>query len=620
MGESDKAAIYARKSTGKETDNSSIDEQLKACRQYAAEHGWTVDERHVFKEIGSGKTIWERPQMMALLTAVTNGEVQHLVCWHNDRRARNVKESGWLDTEATRYGAKWHFVDPGMVLPGIEDEDDIAHMEAMEAYFSAKERKRIHARMSWGRQARLNAGGRQPGSDPYGWTQPIESWTDANGKERGHWTLKQHDDEAPVVEEIYRRLVTEHQSVREVTRWLQSSGHPTPKGNPSKGWRDRTITVLVRNPVHMGLVVTRRHRGNGAGWERPREEWVVIENAPTLTPIVDAAMWEAANEALAGNRRRSGGQKNPNNEGLLAWGHLRCDCAGHGYALGWVPSGGGQYRTDRKNPGCTQMAVSSRPIDGDVWAEVSAALKDPDVILRRIADHTRGDTARGELAAQDAAVRKLEERAEGLTNGYTKAKSEVVRAALEPQLEAALLELESAKSTRAFIAARAGAAAGWVAGAADLFDQLKAEAARIDTLDLDERREVLRRLRVKVYLKPKGAIAEGERRWKTTIGMMPPARELAMDDLLPDWWQAREWYQWDAIDWGKDLWTYEEDNDDFDPPLSSALQEELRRRGREGLDTNECSGDTDVSGDELAPRQDTDTTLRGRRPVVSTSL
>jgi len=489
-------------------------------------------------------------------------------------------------------------------------------MEAMEAYFSAKERKRIHARMDGGMQARLNAGGRQPGSDPYGWTQPIESWTDANGKERGHWTLTQHENEAPVVAEIYRRLVTEHQSVREVTRWLQSSGHPTPKGKPSKWWRDKTITVLVRNPVNMGLVVTRRHGGNGAGWERPREEWVVIENAPPIEPIVDAAMWEAANEALAGNRRRSGGQKNPNNKGLLSWGHLRCGCAGHSYALGWVPGDGGKYRTDRKNPGCTQTAVSSRLIDGDVWAEVSAALKDPEAILRRIEDHTRGDTARGELTAQDAAVRKLEERAENLKNGYAEAGSAVVRAALEPRLEAALLELESAKSTRAFIAARAGAAAGWAAGAADLFDRLKAEAARIDTLDLDERREVLRRLRVEVYLKPKGAVAKGVKRWVTTIGLPPPVRQPSPEivaflkavggaPLPPLTWEGIALEEEEARNWAG--LTREE-----------IAQMEWEEIVREGLDTNECSGDTDVPGDELAPRQNTDTTLCRCTPTCQT--
>ncbi|MBA3852613.1 MAG: recombinase family protein, partial [Chloroflexi bacterium] len=136
---SDKAAIYARKSTGKETDNRSIDEQLKACRQYAEEQGWKVEERHVFTEIHSGKSVFDRPKMKTLLTAMTNGEVNRIICYHRDRRARNMKESGWLDTEAMRHDATWHFVNSGMVPEGIEDADDRDHMAGMEDYFSVKE-------------------------------------------------------------------------------------------------------------------------------------------------------------------------------------------------------------------------------------------------------------------------------------------------------------------------------------------------------------------------------------------------------------------------------------------------------------------------------------------------
>ena len=55
------AAIYVRVSTAaQEEDGTSLDTQEAACRRYATERGWSVDDAHVYREQFSGYTR-ERP-------------------------------------------------------------------------------------------------------------------------------------------------------------------------------------------------------------------------------------------------------------------------------------------------------------------------------------------------------------------------------------------------------------------------------------------------------------------------------------------------------------------------------------------------------------------------------
>src|SRR4051812_49023929 len=57
------AAIYVRVSTEGQEDGSSLTTQEQRCRAYAVEHGWSVDDAHVYRETYSGAELWERPRL-----------------------------------------------------------------------------------------------------------------------------------------------------------------------------------------------------------------------------------------------------------------------------------------------------------------------------------------------------------------------------------------------------------------------------------------------------------------------------------------------------------------------------------------------------------------------------
>ncbi len=590
MGESDKAAIYARKSTGKETDNRSIDEQLKACRQYAEEQGWKVEERHVFTEIHSGKSVFDRPKMKTLLTAMTNGEVNRIICYHRDRRARNMKESGWLDTEAMRHDATWHFVNSGMVPEGIEDEDDRDHMAGMEEYFSAKERKRIKERMDAGQIARVNAGGMKPGpKPPYGWERKSLG-VDASGKKRPNWTLKQKKkpDEALVVAKIFRLLVEDRASIAEVTRWLRASGYPTPTRKPSAHWSEKSLKTIVRNPCHMGVAATNRTQsvpGTSSSRRRNEDEWIVLENAPKLEPIVNEATWRAANNALVENSQRSGGVKSANNQGLLSYGHIFGVCPeGHRHTLGWQA---GRYKSGSKQRGarkCPIITISSGYVDEKVWNDVTKLLNEPYVLLKRLKNQMSGDGMAEDLAEAEATVARLKTSMKNVMWAVESAENDEARREASARLNELAPALKAAEMQCRSVAARAQAFKHQQDVSERFIEHLTADKKRLASLDLEGRREIIRRLDVQVPIKPDEGKGIAARLKDYTIGVMPPM--IAPDETLIEGLEEDTSYygdieyddRWDDIEWEYD-------------PLDDAR-----------VDAHTRLDDTAVIGEEPAPR------------------
>ena len=65
-----RAAIYVRvSSSAQEQDGSSLETQEAACRRYAAERGYVVDETDVYREVHTGTELWERPALQRLRRA-----------------------------------------------------------------------------------------------------------------------------------------------------------------------------------------------------------------------------------------------------------------------------------------------------------------------------------------------------------------------------------------------------------------------------------------------------------------------------------------------------------------------------------------------------------------------
>ena len=98
---SQRAAIYVRVSTRtQETEGTSLDSQLAACRDYAASRGATVDEGDVYREVHTGTELWERPQLTRLREAIRARVIYLVVVHASDRLSRDAILLGMVLIEA----------------------------------------------------------------------------------------------------------------------------------------------------------------------------------------------------------------------------------------------------------------------------------------------------------------------------------------------------------------------------------------------------------------------------------------------------------------------------------------------------------------------------------------
>ena len=80
-------AIYARASTKDQT----TENQVEQLRQVAAKAGWTVSA--VYADVVSGsKGREQRPELDAMLKAVTRREVNRVMVWSVDRLGRSLQD------------------------------------------------------------------------------------------------------------------------------------------------------------------------------------------------------------------------------------------------------------------------------------------------------------------------------------------------------------------------------------------------------------------------------------------------------------------------------------------------------------------------------------------------
>ncbi len=87
--------IYCRKSSeDKDRQILSLDDQERICRELAQDKGLIVVG--IYKESKSAKRPDKRPEFRAMLSRISNGEADNILCWKADRLCRNAKEGGTL--------------------------------------------------------------------------------------------------------------------------------------------------------------------------------------------------------------------------------------------------------------------------------------------------------------------------------------------------------------------------------------------------------------------------------------------------------------------------------------------------------------------------------------------
>lgn len=403
-----RAAIYARMSTDKQADTSPED-QIARCREYAVGQGWCVAEDLVIAERGiSGASRHNRPGLLGLVERLAEWDV--LVAFDFARLARNQEDLGWIRNRVRSHRKTAVEASTGLDLENV----GAGVMGVMNEEYLKKVRQDTHRGLRGAFDRKHATGG-----SAFGYrTEPIITGRDAHGFPiTSGYRFEIDPEEAPIVARLFEGYARQGLGLRTLAHYLNHEQLSSPRGN---GWSPTAIREILRNSVYRGERVWNRsywvkdhESGRRRRFERPEREWVRQQDEAWR--IVSDELWHAAQDARG--RRNDRHQRDsrgrivrtavhgPASRKRLLSGFLQCgECGGSFHAI----TGGAQWGCSwHRNRGSEVCTNSERISQARLEAAVIRAVRD--ALDEQVAAHAL-DVALEELRRrmQTAEPRQLE--------------------------------------------------------------------------------------------------------------------------------------------------------------------------------------------------------------------
>jgi DNA invertase Pin-like site-specific DNA recombinase len=343
-------ALYLRKSRDEEHESKEItlERHEKQLVEYCNRNNLVIS--HIYREVVSGETIENRPEMQKLLDEIIAGTYDGVVCMEIERlsRGNQLDQLEILET----------FKASGAIIYTLNKVYDLNKEEIDEEYFefalfmSRREYKVITRRLMRGRIQASKDGYFIGSVVPYGFSK----------EKRGRgYVLIPNEVEAEVVRLIFNKYAGGLGSTN-ITHYLNNNGI---KPRFSKEWTPNRINSILRNKVYIGFIHSKKFdtyiKGNHE-------------------PIVDIDLFERVNANL-GNKpkvKRGNIVKNP-----LAT-LVTCSCCGY-KMLRVVNSANTEFiRCATLN--CPTKATKIHEVEQQILTELKGALKDFNYFLDNSAD------------------------------------------------------------------------------------------------------------------------------------------------------------------------------------------------------------------------------------------
>jgi site-specific DNA recombinase len=302
------AAIYARKSRKQEHDES-VELQEQRCRELAADRGWTVDTRYVFRDDGISGADFDRAGLNALRDVLARRPlpVQVLLVTDTDRLGREQYETNFLLKQLAQAGLQVVQVKTGRAVAMATATDKV--VRSVTSFAGELEREQARHRTH---QALLHKARQQhaTGACAFGYRNQDVFPPGADLSQRPkrlYVTRVIHEPEAQVVRRIFE-LAAAGRGLRAMAHQLNAEGalapRPRRRGRP-RGWAPSSLRAVLHRELYRGhLVWNQRQKRDQWGLKHvmPRDpsDWVEGE-APALR-IVSEELWQSAHARLAGTR------------------------------------------------------------------------------------------------------------------------------------------------------------------------------------------------------------------------------------------------------------------------------------------------------------------------------
>src|SRR5690606_8428975 len=298
-------AIYARVSSERQADAGTIESQVEALLQRAAQDGVFVAENMRFLDNGYTGSTDARPALERLRDVADAGSFDVLYIHSPDRLARRYVRQAVLIEELEAAGVEVIFLNRPF---GDNPEEQL--LLQMQGVFAEYERTKILERSRRGRLYAARRGSVNVLSKaPYGY-QYIPS------DETRQAELRICTATAAIVRDIFHWFTTERLPIQRICQRLAEQGITSP--GEKRTWCRSTVHKLLKNPAYKGMAAygktraeerntpLRPRRGCSPFPKRPNStrkvdptEWISIP----VPPIVSEDVFEEAQEQLQANRR-----------------------------------------------------------------------------------------------------------------------------------------------------------------------------------------------------------------------------------------------------------------------------------------------------------------------------
>lgn len=289
--------------------------------------GRQIPDTAIYKEIVSGDTITERPEMRRLLSDVESGMWDGVFVADIDRLARGDTMDQGLVSQTFLYS---HTL---IITPiKVYDPEDMSDSEFFEIklFFARREYQMIKRRMQTGRVNAVKEG-------LYVSSRPIYGYERYKLPDRKGWSLKIVEDQAAVVRSVFDWYVNgmdgESVGSMRIARRLNEMGLKTLYGYD---WTDDRIIKILRNPTYTGCVQWYKRRQQTQMQDGKKVKTRVRTDEPIVVPgvheaIISDELFKQAQDriSLRGTIPTPGSRKCAN---PLA-GLVKCGICGHAMQL-----------------------------------------------------------------------------------------------------------------------------------------------------------------------------------------------------------------------------------------------------------------------------------------------
>jgi len=284
--------IYARVSSGKDSQKDSVSNQIDICRYWIEQNHYEWNEQSILKdEDKSGTLFLERAALQLILRKARNREVQMVIFKSIHRLARDLKDALEIKEVLLGHGVRVVTIEEGYDSQ-IEGKNDMKF--EMYSMFAAQLPKSISVSISSVLAAKVRRG-EHIGKVPYGY-------------DRIDQKLVIKDDEAAVIRQIYK-WYNEGFGFKSIANMLNkgvADGEFLPP--KSRGaWQVTTVQRIIKNPTFCGTFILNQYTtikidGKKKQIRNPEEKWVIFEDQHP--GIVKKEEWEKANNKPVINKKK----------------------------------------------------------------------------------------------------------------------------------------------------------------------------------------------------------------------------------------------------------------------------------------------------------------------------